>query len=313
MNKPPETSPPEHNQPQQHDSLLADIGQRLQQARQQNQLSIHDVSHRLKLRKQYLEALEAGDWQQLPGDAYAIGFLKQYARLLQLDLEQEIEQIKSGEYRLTSPLTFPDPPIAPSRKWAFAAATVFIMLFILFNVSQVSHDHIDSVSDAPVTGVPDIPVTTEDEAPVVENSSDNVDMPLDNAAQLTTDDVETPTETPPEAASNDTAAATAITEEPHKEEPTPEHEFTFEAITSDVWLEVYLVADDGVSRGERKVYRLLKKGSSSSFRSLATSIVINAGSPQGLKVSIDGQVVIAAGSAGKKTKVLRNYKLDVPS
>jgi len=316
MNKPPEISASEDNETQQHESLFIDIGQRLQQARQQRQLNIHDVSHQLKLRKQYLEALEAGDWQQLPGDAYAIGFLKQYARLLQLDLKQEIEQIKSGEYRLTSPLTFPDPPIAPSRKWAFGAAAVFILLFILFNVSQVSHDSIESVPDVPVAEIPDIAPPDKEITATVENSGDNINASVDtdHTVQTVTQTNDTAAQqTEPETAPMDTAATPAATETISRQAPTPEHEFTFEAVTSDVWLEVYLPDKDGSSRGERKIYRLLKKGGKSSFTSPATAIIINAGSPLGLQVSIDGTVVLAAGSVGKKTQVLRNYKLVVPS
>ena len=48
-------------------------------------LSVGDVAQTLKLGPRQVEALEDGDWQGLPGQTFVRGFVRNYARLLQLD------------------------------------------------------------------------------------------------------------------------------------------------------------------------------------------------------------------------------------
>lgn len=63
------------------------IGEYLKQSRQKQGIDLEDISRELHIRVQYLKALEADQWDQLPGEVYAIGFLKSYARQLNLDAE----------------------------------------------------------------------------------------------------------------------------------------------------------------------------------------------------------------------------------
>jgi len=48
-------------------------------------LSVGDVARQLKLSVSQVEALESGDYAQLPGTVFVRGFLRNYARLLKLD------------------------------------------------------------------------------------------------------------------------------------------------------------------------------------------------------------------------------------
>jgi cytoskeletal protein RodZ len=114
--------------------LLSEVGQKLLLAREARDEQLSAVIRKLKLRESNLKALEEGNWDYLPDDVYALGFLRQYSNYLELDLKDEIQRIKNDEYILTRPLTFPDPPVAPSHKWAWIAGTAFIILFITFNV-----------------------------------------------------------------------------------------------------------------------------------------------------------------------------------
>lgn len=65
--------------------VLSEIGQRLNEARIRRRLSIDELSFQLKIRREYLVALEQGDWQSLPEEVYAQGFLRSTARALDLD------------------------------------------------------------------------------------------------------------------------------------------------------------------------------------------------------------------------------------
>lgn len=61
------------------------IGAELRQAREQRGVSLRDLSERTKVRTSMLRAIEADDWQHLPGGLITRGFLKLYAREVGLD------------------------------------------------------------------------------------------------------------------------------------------------------------------------------------------------------------------------------------
>jgi cytoskeletal protein RodZ len=90
-----------------HDS----IADTLRLARQEHGQDLRTVAQVLRIRLAYLEAIEKGDFEQLPGTAYAIGFLRTYAEFLGLDGEQIVERFKheaqGAEPKLD--LVFPEP------------------------------------------------------------------------------------------------------------------------------------------------------------------------------------------------------------
>lgn len=58
------------------------IGAGLKEARENQDISLLQVEEATKINRRYLEALEADEFQELPGSVYAVGFLKNYARFL---------------------------------------------------------------------------------------------------------------------------------------------------------------------------------------------------------------------------------------
>jgi cytoskeleton protein RodZ len=71
------------------------IGIQLKNARSDKNLSLTDVAQELKIRKNYLEAIEKGLFSDLPGPTYAIGFVRSYAKLLDLDQVAIVERFRS--------------------------------------------------------------------------------------------------------------------------------------------------------------------------------------------------------------------------
>ncbi len=61
------------------------LGEQLRLAREQQGLSIADVAASTKFHAQQIAALEAGDLARLPSNAFVRGFVRSYAKLLQLD------------------------------------------------------------------------------------------------------------------------------------------------------------------------------------------------------------------------------------
>lgn len=66
-------------------SYAQEIGGILKEVRCRNNLSVKTVADALHVRRIYVEALEEGRLDVLPGIVYALGFLKNYARLLGLN------------------------------------------------------------------------------------------------------------------------------------------------------------------------------------------------------------------------------------
>lgn len=82
------------------------IGASLREARTRRGLSSAEVQKAIRIRERYLTALEEERWDQLPGDAYAKGFLRTYAEFLGLDGDLYIDEWNSR-------FAHPDEALAP--------------------------------------------------------------------------------------------------------------------------------------------------------------------------------------------------------
>ncbi len=68
------------------------IGNTLRKEREKQKLSIRDIEQGTSIRSVYIEALEKGEYDKLPGEVYAKGFIKNYGNFLNLDGEELVRQ-----------------------------------------------------------------------------------------------------------------------------------------------------------------------------------------------------------------------------
>lgn len=68
------------------------IGDILRKERENQKLSIHDIEQGTSIRSVYIEALEKGEYDKLPGEVYAKGFIKNYGNFLNLNGEDLVRQ-----------------------------------------------------------------------------------------------------------------------------------------------------------------------------------------------------------------------------
>ncbi|AXS79489.1 helix-turn-helix domain-containing protein [Dechloromonas sp. HYN0024] len=61
------------------------VGEQLRLAREARGLVVADIAQTLKLGQRQVDALEGGDWKSLPGNTFIRGFVRNYARLVQID------------------------------------------------------------------------------------------------------------------------------------------------------------------------------------------------------------------------------------
>lgn len=62
-------------------------------AREAKRLAVGDAAYALKVANKVIEALEASDWQSLPGRTFAVGILRSYGRLLDVPVDALIAEI----------------------------------------------------------------------------------------------------------------------------------------------------------------------------------------------------------------------------
>ena len=100
-----------------HDALpvAPRAGADLRAARERVGWTLQDMAAALRIRLPYLEALEAGRLDELPGNAYALGFLRTYASALGLDPDEIARRFKAEASTVNqkTELTFPVP--VPAR------------------------------------------------------------------------------------------------------------------------------------------------------------------------------------------------------
>jgi cytoskeleton protein RodZ len=80
------------------------VGQMLREAREQQGLSVNDVANRIKFAPKQIEWLEADDYVKLPEAAFVRGFVRSYARLLNLDSASLIASLPTTHLQATSRL-----------------------------------------------------------------------------------------------------------------------------------------------------------------------------------------------------------------
>lgn len=81
------------------------IGDRLKGAREAQNLSLYDLQESTKIQKRYLEAIEDGNFNLLPGTFYAKAFIKEYALAVGIDpkalLDEHSDEIPEGNGQMT--------------------------------------------------------------------------------------------------------------------------------------------------------------------------------------------------------------------
>ena len=70
------------------------LGATLRETRNRRKIDLAEVEAATKIRVRYLRAMENEEWDLLPGDAYARGFVRTYASYLGLDAERLADQLR---------------------------------------------------------------------------------------------------------------------------------------------------------------------------------------------------------------------------
>jgi cytoskeletal protein RodZ len=116
------------------------LGQRLRKAREAKRLSLAAVEEATRIRQQYLEALEADQYDALPGTVFLRGFVRNYALFLGLNPEEMLALLPAqpaptvAEVARRSPprgdYPMMDVPLQPAPSWLSVDVVVGILVIV---------------------------------------------------------------------------------------------------------------------------------------------------------------------------------------
>jgi len=134
------------------------IGDILRNKRLEKGLTLEDVSNLVKIRKKYLEALESGNYNEIPGTVYAKSFLKIYADFLGLDRFYILKRYQSEimpEQNIVIPPTYYMPinnqkskRASRTKLFLYIIATIIGIVLIVWGISSLrSSDTTSNIID----------------------------------------------------------------------------------------------------------------------------------------------------------------------
>ncbi len=144
------------------DAAYDGIGADLRATRVRNGLDLVGVTRALRIRLEYLLALEEGRFAELPGSVYAVGFVRTYAEHLGIDGEAAVDAYKAetsgqrAETRLLFPT--PEPENRMPKGWLIGLS---LALFALVYAGWYYAENKDQFVIEPVAQVPQRLATPE--------------------------------------------------------------------------------------------------------------------------------------------------------
>ncbi|MBD5405659.1 helix-turn-helix domain-containing protein [bacterium] len=124
------------------------IGDILKKKREESGKTIEYISDYLRIKSQYLKALEENNFNSLPGQAYVIGFIKSYATFLNIpDVQKLINQYKSENnpnssdvLKISDENSIMEDPIINSNHIIFGSILIILGVFLIYIFTNKSKE-----------------------------------------------------------------------------------------------------------------------------------------------------------------------------
>lgn len=283
---------------------MGQLGALLREAREGQGITLEQVEKVTRIRRVFLEALEEERFADLPGEAYAKGFVRNYALFLGLNPEEALAAYRAAAgapSKMRAPRVLDRPLTQRQPRNVGAAIFLFTMVALALGLAgwyvysrfYLGVDPLPAlnVSKSP-TSPTAAPIRVVTLTPALSPTASNVPTTAQPTAMATEMATLTPTERPTEAP---TATPT------HSPTPTP--------ITG-IRVEVEVVARcyvDVTLDGQQTFMGILEKGDSRVW-SCEREFLMRVGNAAGLRLRVNG---VEVGPLGKEGEVLNvRYTLD---
>lgn len=234
-------------------------GEALRAARERKRLDLSHIAAETRIPTHHLEVIEAGEFETLPSRTYAIGFARNYARVVGLDEDEVADMVRAelsdeaeGRPYAAGTMEPGDPAKLPSSGLAWVGALGAILLVI--GVIAVSTSYFGQGADLP-------PLTLED----------GETGPGDRA--------------PPQVAGGQATSGEAAQQRVSMPAADPAGDVVFTATEDGVWVRFY---ERG---GERLFEDQMQSGESFTLPGDAREPLINTGRPDAFAITIGGREV----------------------
>ncbi|WP_328589524.1 helix-turn-helix domain-containing protein [Priestia abyssalis] len=164
---------------------LTELGKRLREAREQQNMSLEDLQKLTKIQKRYLVGIEEGNYDLMPGKFYVRAFIKQYCEAVGLNPEEIFEEYKSDipvtqteelPEQLSRVRTRKETPVQDSKVFdalpkillTIGAIGIAVLIWVFAQNREMAKEEVSPETTAEVeqskeTPVPEEPVKDEEE------------------------------------------------------------------------------------------------------------------------------------------------------
>jgi cytoskeletal protein RodZ len=114
---------------------MTSVGQHLRELRLAKRMSVAEVSRATRVPIVSVERIEADRFDELPGEVFVRGFLRAYARAVDVPPDDVLARYTaSRRVAWVTPLPITS-PVRPARGRRFGVAIAFVLLLILFTLA----------------------------------------------------------------------------------------------------------------------------------------------------------------------------------
>ena len=138
-----------------------EIGQILADARKEQNLTITQVASKIHIRQRYLIDLEEGHLADLPGRVYILGFIRTYARLLNLDGEELVRRVSKSPHIPDYEKSQISKPMRPEEEPSYYALAGSVMLILCVSVGGYLFLRPSSTTVTPLAGIMGVESTAQ--------------------------------------------------------------------------------------------------------------------------------------------------------
>ncbi|MGV6395181.1 RodZ domain-containing protein [Pseudomonas caspiana] len=300
-------------------------GDTLRQARENKNWSLPDVAMRLNLTVTSLSNVEAGHFDKLPGHTFARGYVRAYAKLLELDQSALVTQFDQftgtdGQGSSVHALGRIEEPVRLSHNILRIVSLLLLVVLVgggFFwwqdqtsqrgkEPSGLSLEHVEVESADGTTQIHPLD-EPEDQAVAESQTSGSAPLALNPATPSSEATSATPAVTPPNApAATHNAPATAVPTTPPTAAVTPPAEVAVEVpagagqvamtFTGDCWTEV-------TEAGGKVLFSGLKRKGDSLNVNGKPPLRLTLGNPPGVSVNYNGQPVDLSSYSGRTARL----------